>query len=69
MTVCERCGWRPIAASFDEAERQLASHIVEEHAAEVDVSIPPGMVQVKVDGEWMLMTPEEAREWHAEHHL
>lgn len=65
------CAWQAIAPSAEAASEQYAEHLVTEHAKTVDVDIPDGMVQVKLeaDGEWITTTPEEARELHdAAHH-
>lgn len=60
------CGWRAVAPSRDAATQQFAEHVVAEHAREVDADVPEGMVQVKVEreGEWLTMTPTEARALH-----
>ena len=62
------CHWRSIAPSATAAWGRYAEHLVEEHATAVDVDIPEGMVQVKLegDGEWITTTPEHA---HALHEL
>lgn len=46
--------------------RQLATHVVTEHATEVDAEVPEGMVQVKLDAEseWLTVTPAEAQALH-----
>lgn len=59
------CAWQAIAPSTAAAREQYLQHVVDEHAREVDVDIPEGMVQVKVgDDEWRTVTPEEARRLH-----
>lgn len=60
------CPWQAIAPSEAAAWRQYAEHLVDEHAQDVSVDIPDGMVQVKLeaDGEWITTTMEEARELH-----
>ena len=64
------CSWRAIAPSADAARRQYSAHLVREHATEVDVDIPDGMVQVKLEaeGEWITTTPEAARALHKSEH-
>jgi predicted small metal-binding protein len=72
MDVCSYpdCSWRPVAPSADAARRQYAAHVVDAHARTVETDIPEGMVQVKLqaDGEWLTVTPEEARRLHRKRH-
>lgn len=72
MRRCERagCGWQAIAPSEAVAAEQYARHLVEAHASEVDADVPEGMVQVRAGGsdDWVTMTPDEAREFHAALH-
>jgi len=60
------CGWQAIAPSESAAWAQYAAHLVEAHGRVIDVDIPDGMVQVKLeaDGEWITTTIEEARALH-----
>ena len=60
------CGWHAIAPSPAAAKRQYATHLVEEHASEVDADIPDGKVQVRIDedDEWRTMTFEQAKTFH-----
>jgi hypothetical protein len=72
MVQCSHtdCSWRAIAPSEDAAWSQYASHVVAEHTATVDVDVPEGMVQIKLDGsdEWVTTTPEDARRLHEAAH-
>lgn len=72
MYRCERpgCGWQSIAPSADAAFDQYVEHLVAEHAEQVDADVPDGMVQVRLDGdgEWLTVTPAEARRLHRERH-
>ncbi|WP_158056176.1 hypothetical protein [Halorussus halophilus] len=67
---CEKpgCRWTAIAPSSAAAREQYREHLKDEHTTEVDAEIPEGMVQVKVDGEWKTMTPEEAKSFHEDGH-
>lgn len=61
MIRCDLCEWFTVASGLP-GEHQYREHIKEEHIEEVDADIPEGMVQVKIRGEWVTLTPEEARE-------
>lgn len=72
MVRCPRtgCRWQSIAPSEEAARTQYAKHLVAEHTTEVDAEIPDGMVEVRLgeDDEWRLMTVEEAKALHEDHH-
>lgn len=64
------CAWRSIAPSREAARRSYSEHLVSEHARSVDVEVPAGMVQIRLeaDGAWITTTLEEARELHRSVH-
>lgn len=64
------CGWHAVAPSEAAARDQYVAHVVAEHATDVDVDVPDGMVQVRVDAddEWVTVTPERAVALHDELH-
>lgn len=64
------CPWQAIAPSEAAAWTQYAEHLVETHSTAVDVEIPDGMVQIKLEsgGEWITTTVEEARQLHESVH-
>lgn len=63
------CSWQAFAPTEDAALAQYAEHLVEAHSKTVDVDIPDGMVQIRLQegGEWITTTFEEARQLHDTH--
>jgi len=52
MSVCPHpdCDWRPIAPSSSGRLEKVVTHLVEEHAREVDGDVPDGGFEVRRDG-------------------
>lgn len=70
MYRCSRpgCGWQSFAPAAEAAREQYVEHLVSAHTVEVDAEVPEGMVQLRLDDEWVTVTPEEARALHRERH-
>lgn len=71
MYRCSRpsCAWRSFAPAAAAAREQYVEHLVDAHTEDVDVDVPEGMVQLRIDDEWLTVTPEEARRLHRERHV
>ncbi|MGM0590200.1 MAG: hypothetical protein ACQETI_01000 [Halobacteriota archaeon] len=73
MINCTRpgCRWQAIAPSVEAAQQQYAEHLASEHTSDVEVQIPDGMVQVRLDEDddgWVTVSIEEAQELYDEFH-
>ncbi|WP_132059546.1 hypothetical protein [Halorussus amylolyticus] len=68
MLRCDQpgCRWTAFAPSETAAREQYRDHLADAHVEEVDAEIPEGMVQVRIDGEWQTVTPDEAKSLYEE---